>query len=260
MRNNPITAVAVAVVVVVSLAGGGICRAGADSPSYRFDFGPGAVAPGYIQVVPATVYTKQSGYGFDLGSTVSAVDRGGDDPLRGDFCTSDKPFFFSVDLPEGNYNVTVTLGDQAGESTTTVKAESRRLMLEKVQTARGEFATRTFTVNVRTSEIGSGPGSRVKLKAREQGVLHWDDKLTLEFNDTRPCVKKCAREIRREWTTPSRSTSRATPPSPTSRASPGTVGGRCSPGSSSRASRWPITPNRGRRCGASRPRTGSRRC
>jgi len=195
MRSKPITAVAAAVVVVVSLAGAATSRAGADSTSYRFDFGPGAVAPGYIQVIPATVYSKQTGYGFDLGSTVSAVDRGGDDPLRGDFCTSDKPFFFSVDLPEGNYNVTVTLGDQAGESTTTVKAESRRLMLEKVRTARGEFATRTFTVNVRNSQIGSGPGGRVKLKAREQGVLHWDDKLTLEFNDTRPCV--CALEINR---------------------------------------------------------------
>ncbi len=112
-----------------------------------------------IQVVPATVYSKERGYGFDLGSAVSAVDRGGADPLRGDFCTSDKPFFFSVDLPEGNYNVTVILGDQAGESTTTVKAESRRLMLEKVRTARGEFASRTFTVNVRNSQI-SGPGAR----------------------------------------------------------------------------------------------------
>ena len=48
----------------------------------------------------------------------------------------------SVALPEGNYHVTVTLGDRDGESTTTVKAESRRLMLEKVRTAPGKFATR----------------------------------------------------------------------------------------------------------------------
>jgi lysophospholipase L1-like esterase len=192
MRSEHLTAIAVLVSVVLGAA---TCHAGADPTSYRFDFGPGAVAPGSIQVIPATVYNKQSGYGFDLGSVVSAVDRGGDDPIRGDFCTSDKPFFFSVDLPEGNYNVTVILGDQAGESTTTVKAESRRLMLEKVRTARGEFATRTFTVNIRNSQIGSRPGGQVKLKAREQGVLHWDDKLTLEFNDTRPCV--CGLEINR---------------------------------------------------------------
>lgn len=36
---------------------------------------------------------------------------------------------FSVQLPEGNYAVTLTLGDEAGESSTTVKAEARRLML-----------------------------------------------------------------------------------------------------------------------------------
>ena len=51
--------------------------------SFRFAFGPGKVEPGYIQVLPTTIYTKELGYGFDLGSTVSAIDRGGDDALRG---------------------------------------------------------------------------------------------------------------------------------------------------------------------------------
>jgi lysophospholipase L1-like esterase len=165
-----------------------------EQTAFKFDFGSGKVAPGYIQILPTTVYTKELGYGFDLGSKVTAVDRGGDDPLRGGSCTSDQPFFFSVALPEGNYNVTVTLGDLAGASTATIKAESRRLMLEEVQTATGKFATRTFTVNVRTPRIASG--GEVRLKPREAGpplVLHWDDKLTLEFNGGRPCV--CALEI-----------------------------------------------------------------
>ena len=35
----------------------------------------------------------------------------------------------------------------------------------------------------------------MKLKARENGYLHWDDKLTLEFNDAHPCV--CGIEITR---------------------------------------------------------------
>ncbi|HEX8201915.1 MAG TPA: rhamnogalacturonan acetylesterase, partial [Isosphaeraceae bacterium] len=101
------------------------------------------------------------------------------------------PFSFSVALPEGNYRVTVTLGDSAGASRTTVRAESRRLMLERVATAAGEFTTRTFPVNVRTPRIAGD--ARVRLKARERGALHWDEKLTLEFNDARPCV--CALEI-----------------------------------------------------------------
>lgn len=184
------------VFMVASLAvGAWTCQpeARAESPSYRFDFGSGKVAPGYTQVIPDTAYNKDRGYGFDPGATVSAVDRGGGDALLGDFCTSDKPFFFSVDLPEGNYNVTVHLGDPAGESTTTVKAESRRLMLESVKTAHGQVVSRTFTVNVRDSRLPSG--ERVGLKPREEGVLHWDNKLTLEFNDARPCV--CAVEIAR---------------------------------------------------------------
>lgn len=194
MRAGRLEALAVAIIAVASLASGqAACRARAEEPRFRFDFGPGKVEPGYLQVLPSTAYGKERGYGFDLGSIVSGVDRGGSDALRGDFCTSDKPFFFSVDLPEGNYNVTVVLGDREGESATTVKAESRRLMLERVQTRRGEFASRTFTVDIRNSRIGAA--GRVKLKSREQGVLHWDDKLTLEFNDSRPCV--CAIEITR---------------------------------------------------------------
>ena len=76
------------------------------------------------------------------------IGRGGDDPLRSGFVTSDKPFYFSVAVPEGNYKVTATLGDPEGESTTTIKAELRRLMLEHVHTKNEEFAVRSFIVNV----------------------------------------------------------------------------------------------------------------
>ena len=50
------------------------------------------------------------------------------------------PFYFSVRVPEeGNYRVTVTLGDREAASVTTIKAELRRLMVEKVETQPGEF-------------------------------------------------------------------------------------------------------------------------
>ena len=153
----------------------------------KFDFGSGRVAPGCRQVLPTTVFAAETGYGFESGAVVTAEDRGGD-ALRGDFCTGAQPFFFSVALPEGNYRVTVTLGDADGESTTTVKAELRRLMLENVPTARGKFETRSFVVNVRTPRIA--PGVEVKLKGRERETeqVNWDDRLTLEFNGARPCV------------------------------------------------------------------------
>jgi lysophospholipase L1-like esterase len=142
------------------------------APPTHFDFGPGKT--------PATaVFGANTGFGFEPGSSV----RDG-----GNCVTSDRPFLFSVALPEGNYKVTVTLGDTTAESTTTVKAEMRRLMLEKVHTEAGKTETRTFTVNIRTPKI-AGDGS-VKLKDREKETetIQWDDKLTLEFNGTHPAV------------------------------------------------------------------------
>lgn len=154
--------------------------------TYRFDFGSGKAVPGYTAVLPGTFFSPERGYGFEPGATVNGVERGGKQALHAHFVTSDRPFLFSVALPEGNYNVTITLGDRGGESTTTVKAEARRLMLEKVQTGSGEVVTRTFTVNVHNRSLKSG--GTVRLKHDEQTHLDWDGKLTLEFNGARPCV------------------------------------------------------------------------
>ena len=60
---------------------------------------------------------------------------------------------FSARVPEGNFNVTVTFGDSSIATTTTFKAESGRLMLERVQVPAGEVAGRTFTTNVRTPQL-----------------------------------------------------------------------------------------------------------
>ena len=163
--------------------------------TWKFDFGPGILAPGYERVMPENIYSRESGYGFEPGFQVLCINRGGKDLLRNDFCTSDKPFYFSVALPEGNYNVTVTLGDADAKSITTVKAELRRLMLEEISSTKGRFVTRTFTVNLRTPQINGA--DEVKLKDREKAseAWAWDEKLTLEFNNARPAV--CAIEITR---------------------------------------------------------------
>src|SRR5437762_9141632 len=113
----------------------------------RFDFGPGPLAAGYERVMPQNIYSREAGFGFERGPQIACINRGGKDPLRSDLCTSDQPFYFSVALPEGNYNVSVTFGDAQAESVTTVKAELRRLTLESVETKPGKYETRTFTVN-----------------------------------------------------------------------------------------------------------------
>jgi lysophospholipase L1-like esterase len=160
---------------------------------YKFDFGTGKVAEGYILVTPSDAYTPEKGYGFDYSSNVLAIDSKGKDALLSDYISGDKPFYFSVSLPEGNYNIIITFGDKKGVSTSTVKCESRRLMLEKLTTQKGEFATRTFTVNLHTPKINDSLS--VRLKPRELGYLNWDNKLTFEFSNERPCL--CAMEIQK---------------------------------------------------------------
>jgi lysophospholipase L1-like esterase len=164
----------------------------AQTTAYKFDFGSGKVQEGYTQVQPTTTYDPQTGYGFDFGSIVISKSYWGNDALKNDYITSDKPFYFSVKLPEGNYNVKVILGEKKGPSVSTIKAECRRLMVEKVQTGKGKFTTAEFTVHVKDSIIRT-TNSKVRLKSREVNYLHWDDKLTLEFNNSAP--KVCAVEI-----------------------------------------------------------------
>jgi lysophospholipase L1-like esterase len=167
----------------------------AQQTSFKFDFGTDKTATGYTAVTPETKFSFQTGFGFDQGSIVQSVDRGGD-VITGDYITSNKPFYFSVKLPEGNYDVKLVLGDTKGISATTVRTECRRLMLENIRTTKGKTTTQTFTVHVKDSLIRDAQGaviSKVRLKDREVRYLHWDNLLTIEFNDSLP--KVCAVEI-----------------------------------------------------------------
>ncbi|WP_421938991.1 rhamnogalacturonan acetylesterase [Pedobacter sp.] len=147
---------------------------------YKFDFGAGKVAAGYKPVLPEDNYSKSKGYGFDFDSKVDRTENGGKNPLTADGVKSNSPFYFSVAVPEGNYEVTVTLGDAKASTLSTVKAESRRLMLENIKTKPGQFLTKRFIVNVKDKKISDG--TEVGLKPREFTKLDWDDKLTLEFD------------------------------------------------------------------------------
>lgn len=171
----------------------------AEQQSWKLDFG-GAVAPGYTAVPPDSVFSADAGFGFEKGLSVTTAATENTDASRDGFVTSDKPFLFSVSVPEGVYRVTVVLGDGQGASVTTVKAEARRLMVEKVETAQGRVETRSFNVAVRRPDLKAG--EKVLLKPVElEGHRDWDHKLTLEFSNRRPCL--CAVEITpaRDFTT-----------------------------------------------------------
>lgn len=157
----------------------------------KFDFGNGKTTRDYIKVTPEDYYNKSKGYGFIGSSQIESVIRKNNSNPESDFCTSKSPFYFVVDLPEGNYLVTLTIGDLKGESLTTIKAESRRLFFYKIYTKKGEIKKEKFVVNVRTPLIRDKDS--IKIKPRERGYLNWDNKLTIEFSNNRPCI--CALEI-----------------------------------------------------------------
>lgn len=158
--------------------------------SFKFDFGGNRIEKGFIPITSTSKFDKKSGYGFMDISGLKAVDNGGN-ALTGDFITSDKPFYFSVAIPDGNYNITLNLGDTKGSSETTVRVENRRLMLNYIKTRQGEVVEKTITVHVKDSIIRNQNGENigiVKLKPRERKYLHWDNLLTIEFNDKAPKV------------------------------------------------------------------------
>lgn len=137
---------------------------------YKFNLAGDKHQKGFTTIAPDHMYTE-GGYGYDLGT----LPKGG------------KPFFFSVDVPEGNYLVKVVLGSKDASSNTTVKSESRRVMLKNIPTEKGEFVTHEFAVNIRNTKISENES--VKIKPREIGKLIWDNKLTLEFNGDNPSVQ-----------------------------------------------------------------------
>ena len=129
------------------------------------------------------VYSEAVGSGYDVVAAPTAK--------------SVSPFYFSVKVPDGNYRVSVRLGSKKREGETTVRAESRRMIIEKCVTKKGEFRDFSFVINKRCVEIPSFKGvdgkdtqpDKVRIKPGEVGSLTWDEKLTLEFNGASPCVQ-----------------------------------------------------------------------
>jgi lysophospholipase L1-like esterase len=117
-----------------------------------------------------TPYSSMQGYGYDFGTKPDGK----------------SPFFFSVNVPDGNYKVTVTLGDKKKPSSTVVRAEQRRLMADRTDLKKGKFKEISFIVNKRNKAVTLRDS--VKINPREVGRPSWDDKLTLEFNGEAPAV------------------------------------------------------------------------
>lgn len=144
----------------------------ADKNSRLFYFGTALKPAKGTAINTPLVYSPNTGHGFDFGSVSNVT------IARKGFYT-EKPTYFSVALPEGNYRVEVTIGSKEKASNVTLKAESRRLMLNQFSVKKGSQITKTFNVNIRNPKIDAT--TSMSLKEREKDTFNWDDKLTLEF-------------------------------------------------------------------------------
>ncbi|MEI6138758.1 MAG: rhamnogalacturonan acetylesterase [Mariniphaga sp.] len=156
------------------------------STARKFDFGSGAVQEGYEQITEKSIYNNSKGFGLIPSGEIISGKNSAKNPLTSDYIISNKPFYFVVNLPEGHYKITLTLGGAPEGSSTTVKAESRRLMLENITTKKGKTIQKTIIVDVRRPKISES--EQIRLKDRELHYLNWDNKLSLEFNGPHPCV------------------------------------------------------------------------
>jgi lysophospholipase L1-like esterase len=138
----------------------------------EFFFGSNVKSESGINIKDTISYKNDIGYGFDYKSSKNTK-------INKTSISSSTSIYFSVKLPEGNYKIELILGGKK-KGITTVKAESRRLILKEINTAKKESSKHTFTVNIRTPKISEN--TSIKIKDRDKNQLNWDNKLTLEFS------------------------------------------------------------------------------
>jgi lysophospholipase L1-like esterase len=133
----------------------------------------------------ASVFADQGALNFDFVPDGNAAGHPAFDTARGFGFEPGADWKFSVQLPEGNYRVTLRFGRSRKPAHARVLAEQRRLMIENLEVGRTGLE-RSIIVNIRTAALAALPenatgGTRVALKPREIGSATWDDKLTIEI-------------------------------------------------------------------------------
>jgi subtilisin family serine protease/fibronectin type 3 domain-containing protein len=120
----------------------------------RFDFGNSTspVAANYTQVTSAHRYDETRGWGWSEGSVYSLARSG--DALTSDFNYTTNATF-AMDVPNGEYDVIVTLGESlGGHDDMGVFLEG--LQVDSVTTAPGQFAVNTYRASVSDGQLSLG--------------------------------------------------------------------------------------------------------
>ncbi len=147
------------------------CFLNINAQNCNFYFGKKPIKNDGTLIKNAIKYDAEIGFGFDFQSAQNVK-------FNNHYISSESSIYFSVKLPEGNYKIDVVLGGNK-TSNTTIKAESRRLMLNQLKLQNINSFQYSFTVNLRTPKIDNT--QQIKVKDRDKNQLNWDNKLTLEF-------------------------------------------------------------------------------
>ncbi|WP_429375469.1 rhamnogalacturonan acetylesterase [Paenibacillus sp. DS2015] len=135
---------------------------------YKFDFGSGSVEPGYIGVSATMAYNRSQGYGFNTPENMKNV-TGQDTGMASDavqFVTvgTKSNNTFNVDLPNGLYEVKVTLG-KTGR--TSIAAEGVYQIINMM----GDSAVDKFQIPITDGQLNilatEGKGAAYTLSALE---------------------------------------------------------------------------------------------
>ncbi|MFB4265240.1 hypothetical protein [Nonomuraea sp. GTA35] len=130
------------------------------APGLKFDFGSttSPLADGYTRVAHNTLYTADRGYGLDRA--VGYRDRGTADPVTRDFTVA-ASYGFAVDVPDGEYELTVISGDAIAPNTTTLSVEGEaRATITASTGAYGDY-TGTARITDGRLDLGFGQDGRV---------------------------------------------------------------------------------------------------
>ena len=122
----------------------------------NFDFGTASspIASGYTRVTESTTYTSGA-HGWTSTANLESRDRSAPDDLKRDFVmnASSAARVFKVDLPNGTYNVTTTIGDQTNAHDNIVVKANGATILGDVDNAAGAFAVNVSAVSVTGSSL-----------------------------------------------------------------------------------------------------------
>ncbi len=122
---------------VSSLAGAGTEPVLPESGVLSLDLGSGTLAPGAVRVDASTAYSHEQRIGFVDPSQVTATDRGGDDAVRSDFVSVGDTELV-VDLPNGDYTVSLVAGDAQAATDVALTVE-RMAKVQQTAKPAGQF-------------------------------------------------------------------------------------------------------------------------